>query len=103
MADGYVLDIDGRTWALDPVEEVVLNAPARIFRRAARLAESGDDMDLGQIEVMFSLLAVAAPPEAVDALEDKSMMFVAERFREWMEYKPDDEHEPVGKSSGSAD
>ncbi|MDU3568429.1 hypothetical protein [Cutibacterium avidum] len=90
MADGYTLTIGGQSWTLAPAEQVVEKAPAKIFRRAARIAESGDDMDLGQIEVMFSLLAVAAPTEAIDALEELPMVEVAERFRQWMEYKPDD-------------
>ena len=46
---------------------------------------------------MFSMLEAAAPADAVEALEGLPMVRVAEIFRQWMEYKPDQKAASLGE------
>jgi hypothetical protein len=62
MSDtGYTLKIGDRSWVLADAEETAQAVPARVFRRAAKIAQSGESADFAQVEVMFSMLEAAAP------------------------------------------
>lgn len=62
MSDtGYTLKIGDRSWVLADAEETAQAVPARVFRRAARIAQSGESADFAQVEVMFSMLRL--PPQ----------------------------------------
>lgn len=77
MSDtGYTLKIGDRSWVLADAEETAQAVPARVFRRAARIAQSGESADFAQVEVMFSMLEAAAPADAVDALEGLSLIHI---------------------------
>lgn len=98
MSDtGYTLKIGDRSWVLADAEKTAQAVPARVFRRAAKIAQSGESADFAQVEVMFSMLEAAAPADAVEALEGLPMVRVAEVFREWMEYKPDGKGASLGE------
>lgn len=91
MSQGYVFKHGKRKWVFDDAETVAQNVPAKVFRKAARIADSDGGVDFAQVEVMFAMLEQAAPREAVEVIEDMPMMLVAEVFQQWMEYKPDDD------------
>ena len=96
MSDtGYTLKIGDRSWVLADAEETAQAVPARVFRRAARIAQSGESAGFAQVEVMFSMLEAGAPE--VKSLEVLPMVRVAEIFREWMEYKPDGKGASLGE------
>ena len=98
MSDtGYTLKIGDRSWVLADAEETAQAVPARVFRRAAKIAQSGESADFAQVEVMFSMLEAAAPADAVEALEGLPMVRVAEIFRQWMEYKSDQKAASLGE------
>lgn len=98
MSDtGFTLKIGDRSWVLADAEETAQAVPARVFRRAAKIAQSGESADFAQVEVMFSMLEAAAPADAVEALEGLPMVRVAEIFRKWMEYKPDGKGASLGE------
>lgn len=91
LSQGYVFKHGDREWVFADAETVAQNVPAKVFRRAARIAENDGGVDFAQVGVMFSMLEQAAPSEAIEVIEDMPMARVAEVFQQWMEYKPDDD------------
>ncbi len=49
-----VVDYGDRSWVLADAEETAQAVPARVFRRAAKIAQSGESADFAQVEVMFT-------------------------------------------------
>ena len=50
MSDtGYTLKIGDQSWVLADAEETAQAVPARVFRRAARIAQSGESADFAQV------------------------------------------------------
>lgn len=53
MSDkGYTLKIGDRSWVLADAEETAQAVPARVFRRAAKIAQSGESADFAQVELV---------------------------------------------------